>query len=143
MYEDSQDLFREMDEMFARMFTRMSRGTGSIEPQVFGYHIVINGGAGNLQIPDEPAGTLRGESAPVAEIHHIGEEVKVVVEIPGATAESVRLNVQDGILSIDADGGMNHYHTTANLPPVNADSMQSSFRNGVLEVTFGALPKNP
>ena len=143
MYEDPQDMFREMDEMFARMFTRMNRGMSGGEPQVYGYHIVIHGGEGHPVAPEEPALPLRGDSAPVAEVHRIDNEVKVIVELPGAPAESVTLAVEDGKLVIDAEGCMSHYHTTADLPPVNADSIQSSFRNGVLEVTFAALPENP
>lgn len=140
MYEDPQDMFREMDEMFARMFTRMSRGMGGGEPQVFGYHIVLGGGDESGSAMEEPAAPPRGDSAPVAEVHRIGDEVKVIVELPGASAESVALDVRDNKLLIDADGCMNQYHTVADLPPVNAASMQFTFRNGVLEVTFGTLP---
>jgi len=141
MYEDPQDMFREMDEMFARLFTRMSRGGLYGEPQVFGYHIVINGADGPSGIP-EPQVHERAGSEPVAEVHRIGDEVKVVVELPGTTAESVRLDARDGTLFIDAEGCENRYHTTAPLPAVNAASMQSSLRNGVLEVTFSALSES-
>jgi len=143
MYVDPQDVFREMDEMFARLFTRMNRDGAGGESQMFGCHIVITGGDDRRQVPGEPALSVRAGSEPVAEVHRIGDELKVIVELPGATADSVTLDVQDQNLIIDADGCMNHYHTTASLPPVNIASMQSSFRNGVLEVTFGMLPENP
>jgi HSP20 family molecular chaperone IbpA len=143
MYEDPQDMFREMDEMFARLFTRMNQDGAGGESQMFGYHIVITGGDDSRQVPEESSIADRAGSEPVAEVHTIGEEVKVIVELPGAAAESVTLDVQDQNLIIDADGCMTHYHTTASLPPVNAATMQSSFRNGVLEVTFGILPENP
>jgi len=143
MYEDPRDMFREMDEMFARLFTRMNGGIDSGEHQVYGCHIVIHGGGDHPVEPEKPALPMRGDSVPVAEVHRIDDEVKVIVELPGAPAESVTLSVQDGKLVIDAKGCMNHYHTTADLPPVNEDSMQSSFRNGVLEVTFGVLSDHP
>jgi HSP20 family molecular chaperone IbpA len=34
------------------------------------------------------------------------------------------------------------YHTHADLPPVDSGSMQTSFKNGVLEVTLKRLPDN-
>jgi len=143
MYEDPQDMFCEMEEMVARLFTRMNLDGAGGEPQMFGYHVVITGGDDSRQVLEEPALSVRAGSEPVAEVHRLGDELKVIVELPGATADSVTLNVQDQNLIIDADGCMTHYHTTAYLPPVNTASMQSSFRNGVLEVTFGIFPENP
>ncbi len=140
MYKDPMDMFEEMDEMFARLFTRMDREFTSGNPQVYGYRIVM----GNEEIPggmqEIPAISSRLTHEPVAEVHRIGDETKVVAELPGATDESVRLDVKGDTLVIDAGDAENHYHTTADLPPVDAASMQRSFRNGVLEVTFRNLP---
>nr|WP_321352098.1 hypothetical protein [uncultured Methanoregula sp.] len=140
MYEDPQDMFQEMDEMFTRLFARMNRGGAFGEPQMFGYHIVINGGDRDGQVTEEPLVPARAGSEPVAEVHRLGDEVKVVVELPGAAAESLRLDAREGQLVISAEGCGNSYHTAADLPPVDAASMQSTFKNGVLEVTFSALP---
>jgi len=41
---------------------------------------------------------------------------------------------------IDAGDADHHYHTSATLPPVDASSLHSSIKNGVLEVTFRCLP---
>ena len=41
MYEDPQDMFREMDELFTHLYTRMTRDFAAGEPQVFGYHMII------------------------------------------------------------------------------------------------------
>jgi HSP20 family molecular chaperone IbpA len=143
MYEDPRDMFQEMDEMFGRLFARMNREVTGSEPQMYGFHIVIDRADGREQVPEEPLITDRSGSEPVAEVHRIGDEVKVVVELPGVTAESVRLGVHDQQLTIDTEGCTNNYHTTADLPAVDAASLQSSFRNGVLEVTFGVLPDVP
>lgn len=143
MYEDPQDLFREMDEMFSRLFTRMDRGFAGGDPQVSGYYFVASGRNDYPDIQEEPGLSDRAAAGPVAEVHRIGNEVKVIVELPGASAESVALDVKEGRLVIDAEGCMNPFHTIADLPPVNAASMHSTFRNGVLEVTFEALPEHP
>jgi HSP20 family molecular chaperone IbpA len=144
MYEDPQDMFQEMDEMFARLFDRMQRGSGLGEPQVYGYKIVIQGGDGSLKPAQEELSLpSRAGSEPAAEVHRIDNDVMVVVELPGATAESVRLTPQNGQLTIDAEGCGNTYHSKTDLPPVDIASMQSTFKNGVLEVTFRTLSGNP
>lgn len=74
------------------------------------------------------------------EIHRIGDEVNVITELPGTTMDVIRLELQGSTLSIDADGGSLQYHTHTDLPPVDPGSMQTSFKNRVLEVTFKILP---
>ena len=72
----------------------------------------------------------------VAEVHRIGNEVKVIVELPGVTDESLKLDMQGDRLIIDAGDADRHYHTSAMLPPVDPGSMQKSLKNGVLEITY-------
>jgi len=137
MREDPLDMFEEMDEMFARLFSRMDREFRSGSPNVYGYRIVIDNSnvqEGVTEMP--PAALPRAAREPVAEVHQIGDETKVITELPGATDDSIRLDVQGRTLVIDAGEAENHYHTTAELPAVDAASMQRSFKNGVLEVTF-------
>jgi len=43
MYEDPQDMFREMNELFTHLYTRMTRDFAAGEPQVFGYHMIMRG----------------------------------------------------------------------------------------------------
>jgi len=139
MNENPLDLFEEMDVLFSRLFTRMDREFTNGNPQVYGYRIVI----GNDETPggmqEIPAPTSRVTREPVAEVHRIGDETTVVVELPGTTEDSIRLEVKGNLLIIDAGDAENHYHTTADLPPVDAASMRQSLRHGVLEVTFRNL----
>lgn len=140
MFEDPRDMFGEMDEIFNRLFTRMNRDFPEGVPQVYGYRIIVHNGRDIEDIPETPAVPQRTGSEPVAEVHCIGDEVKVITELPGATKDQIDLDVQESRLIIDANGPRIHYHTTADLPPVDVASMQTSFKNGVLEVTFGLLP---
>ena len=65
-----------------------------------------------------------------------------MLNFPVHTLEQIHLELQGfSTLIIDAGGIGTPYHTTADLPPVDAGSMQSTFRNGVLEVTFRILPE--
>jgi len=140
MYKDPMDMFEEMDEMFARLFTRMDREFMTGNPQVYGYRIVTGNDGARDGMQEIPAISSRVTHEPVAEVHRIGDETKVVTELPGTTDEMIRLDVKGNMLIIDAGDAENHYHTTADLPPVDVASMQKSFRNGVLEVTFRNLP---
>jgi HSP20 family molecular chaperone IbpA len=139
MYEDPQDMFRDMDELFAHFYARMTRDFPAGDPQAFGYHMVIQGGGESSPVPCSQPGQLRAGSEPVVEVHRIDDEVKVITELPGITRESLYLTIDGNKLSLDADAGTRQFHTTAALPPVDPDSMQVSLKNGVLEVTFGIL----
>ena len=135
------DMFAEMDELFGRIFSRMEREFTAGFPNAGEYETSFDDEA-------EPAGTRPGSAPvlspsfePLTEVHTIGNEVKVVTELPGAMDDEVRLRVRDNSLIIDAGDGDHHYHTTAALPPVDAASMQRTMKNGILEVTFTFLPE--
>ena len=66
---------------------------------------------------DAPVSRVTGE--PVAEVHRIGNEVKVITELPGITEEALRLDVKGNTLVIDAGDADHHYRTSAALPPVD------------------------
>ena len=143
MREDPQDIFDQMDAMMARMFAEMSRGTVTgMPPHAMGYRIIIQGSGIPRDLPDGSAIPARNPGEPVPEVHQIGDEVKVIVELPGVTDESLRLDVQGDRLIIDAGDADRHYHTSALLPPVNAAPYRKSLKNGVLEVTFRIHPAN-
>ena len=139
MNGDPMDMFGQMDEMFDRLFTKMDREFMTGIPQVYGYRIVFQNGEAVPGLAEEPPTRPRSALEPVAEVHRIGDETKVITELPGAAEDTIRLEVKGNTLVIDAGEAENHYHTTADLPLVDAVSMQRSFRNGVLEVTFRNL----
>jgi len=146
MHGNPLDMFDEMDEMFDRLFSRMNREFMSSSSQQYGYRIVLRDdgvGPGVQEIPgsDTPASRMTGE--PVAEVHRIGNEVKVIAELPGITEEALRLDVRGNTLVIDAGDADHYYRTSAALPPVDVASMQKTLKNGVLEVTFMSLSPQP
>ena len=140
MNGDPMDMFEEMDEMFARLFARMNQEFSTGRPEVYEYRIVISNDRAPGRMQEIPAPASRAAGEPFAEVHRIGGETLVITELPGVTDEMIRLDVKGSTLIIDAGDAEHHYHTTADLPPVDASSMQKSFRNGVLEVSFRNLP---
>jgi len=140
MKDDPQDIFRQMDLMMAQMFAEMTCGiANSMPPHAAGYRIIIRGDVAPQEPPHGNVIQPRDPHGPVPEVHLIGDEVKVVAELPGAEKESIRLDIKDAIITIEADGRGQHYTTHADLPPVDATSMKTSFKNGVLEVSFAVM----
>jgi HSP20 family molecular chaperone IbpA len=140
MYEDPQDMFREMDELFAHLYARMTRDFAAGGTPSFGIHVFMSSGGENISKPYSPHDQLRVHSDPVVEIHRIGDEVKVITELPGTTMDAIELELLGSTLTVVADTGSFQYHTRADVPPVDPGSMQTSFKNGVLEVTLKILP---
>lgn len=136
------DMFDQMDEMFARLFSQMSRDMSTSGSKMYGYHIIIDNGSGPGEVTEFQPALPRSAGEPVAEVHHIGDETMVIAELPGITEDSVRLDMKGTTLVIDAGDADNHYHTTAEVPEVDPATMKRSLKNGVLEVTFSNLPKN-
>jgi HSP20 family molecular chaperone IbpA len=142
MYDDPQDMFYDMDELFTHLYTQMTRNFAAGDPNTSVYYRIIRQDGQSPVIPGSQSNQLRTNSEPVVEIHLIGDEVKVITELPGMTMDAIELKLLGSALTIDADGGSSQYHTHADLPPVDSGSMQTSFKNGVLEVTLKRLPDN-
>lgn len=143
MYKDPQDMFRDMDEMFACLSARMTREFPARDPRVFRYPDI-------LEYDGEPSiepGLLHEElqtgSEPGVEVHRIDGEVKVITELPGVTRDNLHLTMKGNKLFIDADTGTLQYHTSVILPPVETEPVQVSLKNGVLEATFVVLAGIP
>jgi HSP20 family protein len=140
MKDDSLDVFRQMDAMIAQMVAEMTRGMVSdITPHAMGYRIIIQGGDAPPEAAQDSIINPRDTQDTAPEVHRVADEVKVVAGLPGVDKENIRLDVRDGVIVIMADGNGQHYRTSADLPPVDTGSMRSSFKNGVLEVTFAAF----
>jgi HSP20 family molecular chaperone IbpA len=139
MHGNSMDIFDEIDEMFNSLFFRIDREFMAGSPQVHGFRIMVRDFGEEPEIPGEgddktPPSYVPGE--PVAEVHRIGNEVKVITDLPGITEEALRMDVKGNKLIIDAGDADHHYHTSVALPPVDTGSVQKTLKNGVLEVTF-------
>lgn len=140
MSEDMHDMFRQMDAMIASMIAQMNSGMADgMQQPVSGYRIIIQTSGGIPERLSGEEGNRYPQQPPQdAEVHRIGSEVKVVAELPGADSATIRLDVSDGVLTIEAEGRGQSFRKTAVLPPVDPASREHSFKNGVLEVTFAA-----
>jgi len=139
MIHDPMDIFDEMDEMFDRLFMSMRRQAPAGSLNGNGYQSGIHDGDEEAD-PVEANRAARLAFEPIADVQCIGYEVKVLVDLPGITPDSLRLGVRNGALIIDGGDADYHYHTSAALPLVDPATMTYTLKNGVLEVSFRTLP---
>jgi len=75
------------------------------------------------------------EREPIIDVFDEDDEIKIYAEMPGVTKESIKLDLEGDILNISAKGGERKYHKEILLPgEVKADTLSSSYKNGILEV---------
>jgi len=91
---------------------------------------------GNVKVKQTPKGpTVDEEREPMADVFDEPEEVKVYAEMPGVNADDIKLEVKGDILNIAACSGDRKYHKEVLLPsPVKAETLVSSYKNGILEI---------
>lgn len=110
------------------------------------YGFSVKMGLGDQEMKVEPFGNIRkdessGESVihevrePMVDVFEEADHVLVVAEMPGISAEDVRLEVRDDLLSIQAESGDKKYQKEVLLPRAySRDQMQVSCNNGILEI---------
>ena len=137
MYNDPRDAFAEMDELFDRLFSRMSGNFGMAE---MGFPLSGTLVPDFVEEPEEPAPaeiTVSQLREPVPEIFQDHEGTKIVVELPGVTEDNLNLGLRRGELIIEAVDGDCVYHTHVPVPAGSDPlTMMHSLKNGVLEVTL-------
>lgn len=111
---------------------------------VYGFTVKV--GLGGEGATFEPFGNIRREPGigravvhevmePAVDIFQERDHTLVVAELPGISAEDVRLEVKDDVLTLVAERGTKKYRKEVLLPDSFAlEKMQVSCTNGVLEI---------
>jgi len=87
---------------------------------------------------------VKKEREPLVDIEVIGNEVKVVAELPGVEKEDIKLHSTEDNLTISVDTSKRSYYKEIELPlQVDAKKAHATFKNGVLEVTLPTLRNQP
>jgi len=89
---------------------------------------------GNIR--ETEAGPEVAESRePIVDVFEEDDTILVIAELPGVEESDIQLDVRGDILELFAEAGDRRYRKEMLLPAsVDAGSMASSYRNGVLEV---------
>ncbi|MEI7434085.1 MAG: hypothetical protein WCJ93_07545 [Methanomicrobiales archaeon] len=126
--------FRNIGEIIRKMLEQAGMSDHPA-PVIFNFRIYVN-------MPVFPAAqqipfpARNGTIEPEVEVQRIGNEVILVTEMPGVSPEDVKVMFSGSTVHIKAGDGDLKYHTTADVPPAEKDSVSVSFRHGVLEVTY-------
>lgn len=80
--------------------------------------------------------TVEEEREPITDLFDEKEEIRVYAEMPGINQEDVKLDLKGDILDISAQTGDRKYHKEILLPAkVKAETLTSSYKNGILEIS--------
>jgi HSP20 family protein len=93
---------------------------------------LLRGGGGSFTRP-----LISSEREPLADITTSNKEVKVVLEMPGVSKDKIKISAYDNTVEIKSDDPQRKYHEVIDLPPeADIETAKSSYRNGILEITF-------
>jgi len=165
MFEDADDIFKEMEESMRKEFQELSKkapenlvrertlpdGTKVKEwgPFVYGYSVTIDPEGrpkvrefGNVKPGTEPAKpriSIREEREPLVDVMESDDTVKVIAELPGVEKKDIKLHGTEDSVTISVATAERKYHKEVKLPfKTDSKRAKSSYKNGVLEIT---LPK--
>jgi HSP20 family molecular chaperone IbpA len=135
------DHFRNIGEIIRKMLEQAGMSEHPA-PVIFNFRIYVNS-------PECPAAQQNRPPAvcetiePEVEVQRVGNEVILVTELPGVSSEDVKVMFSGSTVHIKAADGDLKYHTTADVPPAEKDSVSVSLRHGVLEVTYREQLRDP
>lgn len=120
-------------------------------PFVYGYSMTIGPDGkprvrefGNVRSPLAGFGLgaatrplISSEREPLADITTTGNEVKVILEMPGVSKENIKINAYESTLDVRSDDPQRKYHEVIELPAeADVETARSTYKNGILEIVF-------
>ena len=136
------ELFAEMAQEGKSELTRTGETKGPGRTRAM-YGFTVKIGAGGLPQVERFGNVRETETGPAVEevrepmvdVFDEGNEVVVIAEIPGVQENAIKLEARQDILVLSASDGDRKYSKEVLLPcPVQAETMKSSYRNGILEI---------
>ncbi|MCG2769726.1 MAG: Hsp20/alpha crystallin family protein [Anaerolineae bacterium] len=88
---------------------------------------------GNIRATNEGP-VVAEEWEPLVDVFDEGELILVVAELPGVDKDNIQIEVQDDILSLSTTGDRKYVKELLLPSLVDPATMETSYRNGVLEV---------
>ncbi len=133
---------RMMEEMMRKAFT-MPRAQETPLPFVYGFSMSVGSDGkpvirefGNVESSSRGP-LLKEEREPLVDVMEEGNEIVVVIEIPGVEKDEVKLQATDRVLKISVDAAKRKYYKDFELPHmVDPRKSKALYKNGVLEVRF-------
>lgn len=80
---------------------------------------------------------VKEEREPLVDIFDEKDHVLVIMELPGVEQDEISTKIEGGTLTLSASGAERKYRKAVSLPQdIDVKSLQSSYRNGILELRF-------
>lgn len=143
------DLVAKLQKEGKSEFSRIGeiKGLGSKEVKgVYGFSVKLGGLAGESpqvetfgNIKRDKRGTPVVEEVrePLVDLFDEADKIIIVAEIPGVDEENIKIALKDDILELKAEDSDVKYYKEILLPSkVKKESLSSTYKNGVLEVTL-------
>jgi len=137
------DLVSKMAEEGKEEYTRSGeiKGLGDKARGVYGFSVKMGLGGkpvveqfGNIKATEKGA-TVAEVREPIVDVFDEGECLVVIAELPGVAEDDIHLEVKEDILDLSAEAKDRKYSKEVLLPsPVDVESMESSYKNGILEI---------
>jgi len=142
--ENLVNLVNEMNEAGKTEISRTGEITGTDNKgirAVYGFTVKM-GHKGNHQV--QPFGNIKKKEnrivvqevrEPMADLFDEGDNLRLIIELPGVRQEDVNLDIKNDIVVISANSPDRKYAKEIFLPfPVNPDTVETFFNLGVLEI---------
>ena len=86
---------------------------------------------------------ILAERQPLSEVSTTDKEIKVSVELPGVSKEQIKIDADENHVEVKTEDPKRKYHEHIDLPAeVDIDNVNSTFINGLLEITFSKKSKD-
>ena len=148
-----EDFFGSFDEELVEMRERMDRIFEAFmkdelrpdrAPLVYGFSMQTGEDGepvvqefGNAPGQAMTSGGKSPEREPLIDVNESGEQVSVIVELPGVEKEDIKIEVLERSLQVDVDNEVKRFHERIELPcDVLPDSIKASYKNGVLDISI-------
>lgn len=87
------------------------------------------------EVPILPTVGSIEQREPIVDIFEEGDDIRVMAELPGVEENEIILSIEDDTLTISTNTTPRKYYKRMELPnPVKNNAVESSYRNGILEV---------
>ncbi|NLL94292.1 MAG: Hsp20/alpha crystallin family protein [Thermoplasmatales archaeon] len=88
--------------------------------------------------------TLGVAREPLTDVTRVGDDISVVVELPGVEKEDIVLEGGKNFISVSVDTEGKKFSKTVALPcDAEADSAEAEYNNGILEIRVKAADPGP
>ncbi len=140
------ELLKEMEAEGKTEVTRRGelRGKGRLKDLKGVYGFSVKVGLGGEPTVETFGNIRKGEEGPVVEevreplvdVFDEKETIRIIAELPGVDTKDIKVELEGDILTIAAEGKDRKYNKEILLPVKGKrESLRTSYRNGILEVT--------